>query len=408
MEFKRIAELIIESEKKILLLVMDGLGGLPMKAGGPTELEAANTPHMDALAKNAACGLMTPIAPGVTPGSGPAHLALFGYDPLRYEIGRGVLEALGIGFELRDEDLAVRGNFCTVDRDGIVTDRRAGRISTETCTALCARLRDIRLPDAVQKKFADLEVFVEPVKEHRFVLVFRAASLGEGILDTDPGRTGQKPLPVRTVSGSPSETAELIEAWIAEAGKMLSKESRANMVMLRGIAKDPGLPSFREVYGLKAGAIAAYPMYRGVAKLAGMEVLKTGDTIADEIRTLKENRARFDFIFLHVKKTDTYGEDGNFAAKVRVIEEVDACLPEILDGGPDVLVVTGDHSTPALLKSHSWHPVPVMIHSPHASVQGSQSFCEKACAQGYLGHFPARHLMLLAMANALRFTKYGA
>jgi 2,3-bisphosphoglycerate-independent phosphoglycerate mutase len=408
MDFEVIQELKVKGSAKIILLVMDGLGGLPLRPGGMTELEAAKTPNMDALAQQSACGLILPVAPGITPGSGPAHLALFGYDPTRYEIGRGVLEALGIGYDLKKEDVAARGNFCTVNEEGIITDRRAGRISTEKCAELCIRLRKIELPADILKKFPGLEVLIEPVKEHRFVLVFRGSTLTDGVHDTDPGIVGVRPLPARPAGPASAATADLVDAWIAQARSILSSEPRANMVTLRGIAKDPGLIPFQEIYGLNPAAVATYPMYRGVAKLAGMEVLKTGETIRDEIDTLKESWSRFDFFFLHVKKTDSYGEDGNFERKVQVIEEVDGLMPHILELKPDVLAITGDHSTPSLLRSHSWHPVPVLIHSPHAGAFGSPAFSEKECCRGYLGQFYAKDLMNLAMANALRFTKFGA
>lgn len=400
-DFELMKELHIAGQAKIVMLVMDGLGGLPLEPGGLTELEAARTPNLDALAAESICGLSVPISPGVTPGSGPAHLALFGYDPLRYEIGRGVLEACGIGFPLEPNDVAARGNFCTVDENGLITDRRAGRIPTEKSAELCQMLRAIRLPN--------VETFVEPVKDYRFVLVLRGEGLSGGLTETDPQQLGVPPRPMEALIPEAQHTAELFNQWIAQARELLADQRPANMVLLRGPDKTPQLPSMAEVYGLKAAAIASYPMYRGVAKLVGMDVLKTGETVEEQVETLKAHWAGYDFFFFHVKQTDSAGEDGDFARKAAVIEHVDkVVVPAILSLKPDVFIVTGDHSTPALLRSHSWHPVPTLLHSRYCRPDQVQAFGERACMHGGLGVFPATDLMPLAMANALRLTKYGA
>ncbi|MEE8163720.1 MAG: 2,3-bisphosphoglycerate-independent phosphoglycerate mutase [Anaerolineae bacterium] len=394
-------ELHIAGQTKIVMLVIDGLGGLPVEPGGPTELEAARTPNLDALAVESICGLSAPISPGVTPGSGPAHLALFGYDPLRYEIGRGVLEACGIGFPLERSDVAARGNFCSADENGLITDRRAGRIPTERGAELCAMLRAIQLPD--------VETFVEPVKEYRFVLVLRGEDLSGGLTETDPQQLGVPPRQVKALIPEAQPTAELFNQWIAQAQELLADQHPANMVLLRGPDKTPLLPGMAEVYGLRAAAIASYPMYRGVAKLVGMDILETGEIPEEEVETLKTHWAEYDFFFFHIKKTDSAGEDGDFARKASVIEHVDeAVVPAIASLEPDVFIVTGDHSTPALLKSHSWHPVPTLLRSRYCRPDEVKAFGERACMRGGLGVFPATDLMPLAMANALRLTKYGA
>jgi len=392
-------------ETKIVQLVLDGLGGLPRELDGKTELEAARTPNLDALAGRAQLGLAVPVAPGVTPGSGPAHLSLFGYDPLQYDIGRGVLEALGIGFDLQPEDVAARGNFCSVDQEGLITDRRAGRIPTEVCRKLVALLRDIKLPG--------IETFVEAVKEYRFVLVLRPTegqTLHAHILDTDPQRLGVPPLPARAQDKASEATAALVNDWIAAARDILKDHQPANSLNLRGIAKDPGLPKFGNVYGLRAAAIATYPMYRGVAKLVGMDVLPlAGETLEDEVDTLRIHWDQYDYFFFHVKKTDSAGEDGDFERKAGVIEHVDqAVVPAILDLAPDALVVTGDHSTPAALKSHSWHPVPTLLWSNYCRPDGVAEFGERACGRGSLGVFAATDEMPLALGHSLRLNKYGA
>jgi 2,3-bisphosphoglycerate-independent phosphoglycerate mutase len=393
-------ELSIEAKTKILLLVLDGLGGLPMSPDGLTELEAARTPNLDGLAKRSICGLSTPIAAGISPGSGPGHLALFGYDPLKYEIGRGVLEALGIGFALRPDDIAARGNFCTLDVQGLITDRRAGRIPTEVGARLCAKLRQIRLPG--------VEVFVEPVQEYRFLLVLRGEGLHDGLTETDPQQLGKPPLPVKPLRPEATQTADLLNRWMAEARRLLADEHPANGCNLRGIAKDPGLPKMPEVYKLRCGAIATYPMYRGVAKLAGMDVLETGETIEDEVKTLKQHWTNYDFFFFHIKKTDSRGEDGDFDAKVKVIEHFDELLPAILALQPDVILITGDHSTPAALKSHSWHELPVLLAARYIRPDSVTQFGERPCMAGGLGHIHHTDLIPLAMAHAGRFTKFGA
>ena len=395
-----IRSLAVENTTKIVLLSLDGLGGLPRVETGRSELETARIPNLNALAGASACGLLRHVAPGITPGSGPGHLGLFGYDPLAYQVGRGVLEALGIEFDLRGGDVAARGNFCTVDGAGLITDRRAGRIATDVCVRLTERLRTIQLPG--------VELMVEPVKEHRFVLVLRGAGLSGRLSETDPQALGKAPLPVRALDAAATRAAELVNAFIDEARRRLADAAPANMILLRGFDQLPDLPRFPEVYGLRAAAIAAYPMYRGLAKLVGMDVLKTGGTFADEIATLREHWQAYDFFFVHYKDTDKAGEDGDFDAKVAALERFDACLPAVRDLGPDVLVVSGDHSTPSVLAAHGWQPVPALVWSRYCGADPVTAFTERACAAGTLGVIPAHHLMPVVMANALRLTKFGA
>ncbi len=396
-----LSSLTVESHRKMILLVLDGLGGMPRPEDGQTELEAAHTPHMDRLAREGITGLSIPIRRGITPGSGPAHLALFGYDPLRYEVGRGVLAALGIGFELQPQDVAARGNFCTVDERGIIVDRRAGRIPSEVGAELCRRLDTIEVPG--------VETFVRPVKEYRFVLVLRGLGLSPAIADTDPQQVGYPPLPATAEKPEARHTADLVNRWIAQARRLLADSHPANMVLLRGFAQDPNLPKMPDLYKLRAAAVAVYPMYRGVARLVGMELLETGDPVRREFQTVADHWADYDFFFVHVKPTDSRGEDGDFEAKKAVIEAVDEALPILLDLEPAVLVITGDHSTPSQLRSHSWHPVPLLLWAP-ATVRPDRvtAFGESACAQGGLGHFYAQDLMALMLAHAGRLSKYGA
>jgi 2,3-bisphosphoglycerate-independent phosphoglycerate mutase len=401
MDLKFLQGLIVPARTKIVMIVMDGLGGLALEPGGKTELETARTPNLDGLAERSALGLTVPVGPGITPGSGPGHLSIFGYDPIQYEIGRGVLEALGVDFDLGPNDVAARGNFCSMDREGLLTDRRAGRISTELSKDLARLLQTIKI-DGV-------EIFVEPIKEHRFAFVMRAPGLGDALTETDPQKTGVAPLPVSALRKDSENTARLANQYIQQARTVLAGRHPANMILLRGFARYPTLPTYAELFGLHAAAIAVNGMYRGVAKLVGMQVLKVdGETIADEFTTLEKNWNDFDFFYLHIKKTDTAGEDGDFQRKVRVIEEVDALIPCLMALKPEVVIVGGDHSSPALLRSHSWHPVPTLLYSRFVRADGIAEFGEHACARGSLGVLPAKDIMPLALANSGRISKYGA
>lgn len=389
-----------KNDSKIVLLVSDGLGGLPLEPGGKTELETANTPNLDALAKKGTLGRSIPVIPGITPGSGPGHLGLFGYDPLEFNIGRGVLEALGIDFELGPDDVAIRGNFCTLDDDGKINDRRAGRIPSEVGAELCKKLDKIEIPG--------VEVFVRHVKEYRLVIVLRAKGLGGDINDTDPQKTGVPPLEPVGQNEASAKTAVLCKEFLKQAGEILKDDHPANLLTMRGIAKMPEIPTFEEVYGTRAAAVAVYPMYRGLARLVSMDVKDAGQTLESQMDCLEKIWDDYDFFFVHYKYTDSTGEDGNFDAKVARTEDVDTCIPRITALNPDVLIVTGDHSTPAKMKSHSWHPVPVLLSAENARFDGCQSFGESECIQGGLGQFEAKYLMWLAMAHAGRLEKYGA
>lgn len=401
MELEVLRGLSRPADSKVVLLVLDGLGGLPRDAAGKTELETATTPHLDALARSGICGLHLPVGEGITPGSGPGHLGLFGYDPVRYEVGRGVLSALGIGFALRSEDVVARGNFCTVDDQGRITDRRAGRIATEQCRELCAQLSEISLPDT--------ELYVEPIKEHRFLLALRGAELGAEIRDTDPQRTGVEPAAAEAETQTAEKTAALVNRFVSAARQVLAKQQPANMVLLRGFSKRPDWPSIPDVYGIRAAALAAYPMYRGVAALVGMDVLACDGDLAAILETLPQNWDRYDYFFLHVKPTDSAGEDGDFDRRVRLIEEIDGHIPRLQELHPEVLIVTGDHSTPARLAAHSWHPVPVLLTAETCRPDGVSEFGERACLAGGLGpRFRTADLMPLAQAHAGRVGKYGA
>ncbi len=395
-----IKKLSVKNDKKIILLVIDGLGGL--EKDGLTELEKANIPNMDRFAKDSACGLLYPVDIGITPGSGPAHLSLFGYDPLKYDIGRGILEALGIDVEVGKNDISCRGNFVTLDSNGIITDRRAGRIPTEKNKELCKKLSDNI------KEIDGVKVTIYPGKEHRLVVIFSKEGIGGNVTDTDPQKIGVKPLESKPLDKDSELLANVVNKFTQMVQDILKNEHPANGITLRGITPYPKIPSMTELFKLTPAAIATYPMYRGLAKLVGMELLETGQTIEDEIKTLKENYDKYDFFYIHIKKTDSYGEDGNFDSKVKILEEVDKYLPEIRNLMPDVFVITGDHSTPAVMKGHSFHPNPVAFYSLLMRKDMVDKFTEYACSQGTLGHMYSKDLMQLMLASSLKLKKYGA
>ena len=399
-EHDLIRDLAEKNDSKIVMLVADGLGGLPTEPGGKTELETAATPNLDRLAAIGTGGSSLPVLPGITPGSGPGHLGLFGYDPLEFKIGRGALEATGIGFELGPHDVAARGNFCTLDAAGLISDRRAGRIPSEESFKVVEKLQAVAI-DGV-------EVFVKPVKEHRFVVVFRGSGLDGRVADTDPQAVGVAPLDPKPLDPAAAHTVEVAKEFVRQARELLRDEPKANGLTLRGFAAKPALPTYEELYGLRAAAIAVYPMYKGLASLVGMTLVGAPKTLSEEVDELASCWNDYDFFFLHYKYTDATGEDGNFAEKVKRIEEFDAIIPRVEALKPDVLIVTGDHSTPSLLKSHSWHPVPTLLVADACRPDGRTAFGERDCLGGGLGQFQAKHLMLLAMAHAGRLGKYGA
>ena len=388
------------NERKIVLVVIDGLGGLPHPETGKTELETAVTPNMDELARRSICGFSLPVDQGITPGSAPGHLGPFGYDPVNTYIGRGVLEAIGVDLDLKPGDIASRGNICTLDSAGIIKDRRAGRISTEKTAAICERFDG--------KTIEGVQVLVKPVKDHRIVVILRGSGLDENITDTDPQQAGVTPSVSNATRPEAEFTARIINLFGQQVRETLKQEAVANMVLLRGFSSLPQMVTMQKMFKLNPAAIASYPMYRGLAKLAGMHVLDTGLTLADEMETLKYNFAKHDFFFFHIKGADSAGEDGDFARKVSVLEEVDVLIPAICSLEPDVLVITGDHSTPAVLKGHSWHPVPLMLYSECCRPDLAIAFSESGCLAGALGTIHAKSVLPLAMANCFKLNKYGA
>ncbi len=401
-----VSKLVVKNDTKIILFVMDGLGGAP-ELGGMTELEAANTPNLDMLAKASDLGLSVPVIPGITPGSGPGHLGIFGYDPVKYQIGRGILEALGIGLEVSEKDVVARGNFATFNGE-IVTDRRAGRPSTEENVKAC------QIINSKIKEINGVKVQAFPGVEHRFVLKLTGESLDDEITDADPQKDNEPMLYAKALNDKSEKTAKIVNEFIKQVSVTLKENKKISGCLLRGFSKHPALPKFPDIYKLRSAAIATYPMYKGLARLVGMNVLDVPhvddeeESLRSEIKILKDNYDKYDFFYFHVKHTDSYGEDGNFLAKVDVVEIVDKAVPQIMSLKPDVLAVTGDHSTPSLIMGHSWHPVPFLIHSKYSRYGLSDRFNEKECARGSLGTFEARNIMTLLLANAMRLEKYGA
>jgi len=401
-----VGKFVVKNDTKIILLVMDGLGGAP-NLGGMTELEAANTPNLDMLAKASDLGLSVPVLPGITPGSGPGHLGIFGYDPIKYQIGRGILEALGIGIEVSEKDVVARGNFATFDGETVV-DRRAGRPATEENVKAC------QLINSKIKEIDGVKVQVFPGVEHRFVLKLTGDGLADNLTDADPQKDGEKMLYTTAINEESRKTAEIINKFIKQVATILKNNGKITGCLLRGFSKHPVMPKFPQIYKMRSAAIATYPMYRGLAKLVGMDVLEVphvddeAGSLQSEIKVLKDNYDKYDFFYFHVKHTDSYGEDSNFLAKVDVIEIVDRAIPQIMSLKPDVLAVTGDHSTPSLVGGHSWHPVPLLIHSKYSRYGLAEKFSEKTCATGSIGTIEAKNIMTLLMANAMRLEKYGA
>ena len=402
MDTEFIEQLIIKNDKKIIFFIMDGLGGLPQEAGGKTELELASTPNLDSLAVKGTCGLLDPVGYGITPGSGPAHFALFGYDPIKYNVGRGLLSAAGLGFPMKPGDLFMRANFATLDKNGLISDRRAGRLATEKNEALCKKLqKSIKLESAK-------EVFFCTEKEHRALVVLRGGDFSEQISETDPQKTGKPPIDAQGLVPEADTTAETIRELSEKVIKALAAEEQANCLLLRGYAQYRIFPDMSDRFGLKSLAIATYPMYKGIARLVGMNIVDDLSSVEEEIAALKANYDKYDFFYIHIKATDSRGEDGNFAEKVKVIEKIDLLIPEIRSLNPDVLVVTGDHSTPALMAGHSWHPLPVLLASKTCRPDTAVNFGERACITGGLGRMPMKYLMGVALAHAGRLEKYGA
>ena len=399
-------KLTLPTKAKIALVVLDGVGDIAIKENGYlTPLEAAKTPIMDKLSREAIQGRMTPVAPGVTPGSGPGHLALFGYDPVDTQVGRGVIEALGLGLELKAGDVAARANFCSLDADGLVTDRRAGRIETEECERLCAIL------SKKIKKVSNTQIIIQPGKGHRFVVIFRGTGMEGPLNDTDPQHEGL-PIAVSTPldpsSKKAQKAAKLIKAFYDKALPILKDERPANGFLMRGIAHQPDIPTFEERYKLKAACLAVYPMYKGLAQLVGMDKVEGPQSISEQFNRYLEEYDNYDFFFIHYKYTDMYGEDGNFEAKKKAIEELDEALPILLQKRPDVIAITGDHSTPCPMKGHSWHPQPVLLTSAFSGSDKLDRFTETGANIGSMGVFDAKFLIRHMQAHAMMFDKYGA
>ncbi|RKZ26193.1 phosphoglycerate mutase, partial [bacterium] len=392
-------QLINKNDTKLVLLVLDGLGGTTNEHS-VTELEVARTPNMDKLISSGSAGLHRPVGYGITPGSGPGHLGLFGYNPIKYQLGRGILEALGVNMAVNPGDLAVRGNFATM-KNGLIIDRRAGRIPTELCRKLVEKI------SGKIKKIEDVEIEIRAGMDYRFAVVFRGDGLSDKIGDADPQEINKPPVPAKALSPNAEKSARIVNKFINMVTEILADEHPANTVLIRGYALYPDIVQFQKKFGMRAVGIAEYPMYRGLAKLVGMDTPEVDGAMETEFNLVKKLWKDYDFFFVHIKKTDSYGEDGNFDAKVKVIEDVDEKLPMLLDLKPDVIAITGDHCTPSVHKAHSWHPVPLLLKGKYTFVDDAKTFSERECAKGIIGHIPAEAIILLMMADAGRLKKFG-
>jgi len=402
----------LEEGSKILFIVIDGVGGLPLPETGLTELETAFTPNLNKMASRGITGMSMPIAPGIAPGSGVAHLALFGYDPIKYAIGRGAIAAYGVNLDMEKGNVAVRVNFAGFSPEGAVMDRRAGRLSTEKNMKLCKMLRDIKIPG--------VDIIVETVLDYRSVVIFKGEGLYPNLSDSDPQRVGKSIFPgeIKALDDESSSMKEIAIKFVNMANEILKEGAKgiADLendqhvgILTRGYSWRPEIPSMKDLYKLnKLGAFATYPDYRGVAKIVGMEIAYTGDELEEQIDVLEKSIDKYDFFFFHVKKTDSAGEDGNFHKKVHLIEEFDNLVPRLEQLDIDVKVVTGDHSTPATFKGHSWHPVPFVLNGKWCRPDNVKGFSESQCEKGALGQFQATEAMLYALGMAGRIAKFGA
>ena len=412
----RMKDLVFDNDSKILFWVFDGIGGLPHPETNKTELETADIPAIDTFARMSSCGGLVPFGPGVTPGSGPGHLSIFGYPLDEFDLPRGVLEVLGadgayldgewVGrIDPRPTDLTMRGNFASLEIRGgqkVVSDRRANRIATEESRRVCELLSN-------ELQVEGYEVYVFPGKEHRFALLIRGAGLCGGLTDSDPQKSGIAPKEVEALVPEAEDAAKVANRVIKKATELLVDEPEANTVLLRGIGCAPDIPSLEELYGIKAAAIATYPMYKGIARLLGMDILEVGSMKhEDEVKTLEEHFDDYDFFYLHIKETDSVAHKGDFDAKVEIFESCDPIFDRALELDFDVVALTGDHCTPSVLSDHSWHPIPTALWSETVLSGGVEFFDERQVRQGTMGIIESRDLMPLALAEAGRFNKFGA
>ncbi|MCK9265771.1 2,3-bisphosphoglycerate-independent phosphoglycerate mutase [bacterium] len=404
MEYEKILpDIIKKNDNKILLVVLDGIGGFPHSVTGKTELETAKKPNLDRFATEGSCGTLTPVLKGITPGSGPGHVGLFGYDPLETLIGRGTLECLGIGINLGKNDVAIRGNFATIDENNIVTDRRAGRIPTEENSKIVSILSE------KIKEISGVKIFIQTVKEHRCAIVLQGEGLGPNVSENDPQKEGLPLKPLKALDTASEKTALVLKELQEKVIEVLKNvDTKAKTLLLRGISQLPNIHSFNDKYKLNGVCIAAYPMYKGISKVLGMDVADAGETVEEEFETLFELYDKYDFFFFHIKKTDSYGEDGNFEAKVKTIEDIDSKIWQLRNLKFESIAITGDHSTPSMMKGHSWHPVPLIVKSPNSIPDGVKHFTERECAKGILGNMYSKELMYILLACAFKLDKFGA
>ena len=404
---------------KVVLVIIDGLGDRPIsELKDQTPLEAANTPNLDYFATNGITGIMNAIDVGIRPGSDTSHLAIFGYDPETHYTGRGIFEAAGIGMELKKGDIALRGNFATVTEDLIIVDRRAGRIENVS-----------KLADALNgMKIDGVRFFVKAGVMHRAGVVLRGSNLSHMVSDNDPHEVGVKVKQVKALDNTEEAkfTASVINKFLEEAHKILKEHEvnkkrrkerllEANYILLRGASKLTHFEPFEKKYKLKACCIAGAGLYKGIAKVLGMDVLQvkgaTGTANTDinaKFIAAKKALAKYDFVFVHIKYADNYAEDGNVFGKLKFIEKIDDALIHLIGIKDTLIVITADHSTPCKLKAHSGDPVPIVMFGEGVRTDKVKEFNERSCMQGGLGRIKGKDLMNEILNLIGKAKLYGA
>ncbi len=402
-----------ENSGKGILIVCDGLGDLREK--GKTPLQAAKTPNMDRLAEHGACGLMHTIGRGIIPGSDTAHLQLFGYSTEKYYTGRGTFEALGVGIELEEGDVAFRCNFATVDEKMKILDRRAGRISTSFAKKLEQDFQNIEIDGA--------KVIFKASVEHRGALVLRGKGLSHKVGDTDP-HSLTRLLVSKPLEGTPEakKTAKILNEFTKLSHEKLNsnplnegRELPANILLSRGPGIFSKAPPMEEKFGIRSACVAGGALYKGVAKFVGMDILKVkGATGAKDTDLNSKADAvvsalnEYDFVFLHIKATDSFSHDGDFGGKKKFIEKIDSeVLPKLMETGANIMI-TGDHTTPCRIGDHSSHPTPFLMNGELVRHDDIKKFDEFSCANGSLGHLFGKDVMNMMVSLMGKAHIYGA
>jgi len=412
---------------KAILVIADGMADRPVEGlNWKTPLEAASKPSLNQIAKTGICGILDPISPGTPPGSDTATLALLGYDALKVYTGRGALEALGSGVQVLPGDVAFRCNFATCNENGVILDRRAGRIANEDAVKLADSLQRIKL-----KKSSNAEFLFKNTIQHRNVLSIRGPKLSTALSDSDPGKTGEKASEIKPLDNSSEArmTAKIVNELSHEFRNVLRNhpvnEERvrrglpsANIVLCRGVGTIPSVKPLSQIYGIRASCVAAVPLVKGVCKVVGMKVLDVkGATGTPQTNYMAKARAvvqalrNSDYVLLHVKATDVASHDGNAKQKIEIIEKIDSMLGYLLDNvdlRSTYLAVTADHTTSTATGHHEGDPVPIAITGPYVRYDNVIEYGERSCAEGGLSRIRGMDLMPILMNLLGKTSKFGA